>query len=949
MRKLVLAGKLPFGIRFFMLKRLLIMLSSFYRHKSVKHRDCCNSVKYMMLHVRDCPGTTSTFDVCPFPWCRKIKHLMYHLVACPRPKDCAICSPMVLSNNLENLIGLNNYRRQKHKERMKAVMAAAAAAAKAKPPPAKAPFVPKAVKPTAYRPNANQKKNASLANRAVKNSRPVSISASRVTQISRNGTKGGPVTSKLGSKGCNGVVVKSLVKPVGKSSMVVVNGRPQRTGQPKQVVSTIQRVCAVKPEVSTIPELAAARPTVAALPGVEELDPSFSEAVSSEPGSAPIPIASISATAPVLKSDAKDKSNTVVSATQSSEKVCSVEQVATSKVVAKSTDVSIDSEAGRPVAVEKVKEIANKQPLVHNPLIRSSGKCDDMSFNKNCTNYAASRALAVDSAEQKSKVENLSVPKVNNMQEISCKETQVDPSQAVANASVAEDHDDQQTHKDSLTTTTDQYVVKTEAKESISAKPVANKQKATTDIHSVENNVTDHSVSGKAAQAGGSSETALQQSLPAANVQSEIGSISNPQHAVSRTLATPNTIEQIVKRGKDDTINTEEGGNVLDSSSKAAVAYQPAVVANLPSETGSGVKNPADSSVSQLPLTVLDSKKTTKLEVKELIPTSVARQVSETKNPLVVVKAQLVPGSAPQNASDHPVVPQTLLSSKSSETQVKVEEKRFEPTEAITNLKESQMHQPLAMAVAQPETTSIAEIINEKPMPADAQKNLVKIEVKELVPNEAADVLDSTKQGDSRSVVGNTNNPSMPHPAPIPNSDMYTKNMKANAQDSATMKVIDIIQTSTRKETLSHDSSALLDQRSRSRDSMMHVTDHPAPKAALAVNAIEQAAKVAMETSIATGMNKTVQAEASPPPTTTHTQAGSNFTAPGKKSDYSAISNSNACSIPKTEETHAIPARITTIKTHGEMGSNLPPRFPEVPAVVKEETAEEAKKEVPPV
>ncbi|VEU40384.1 unnamed protein product [Pseudo-nitzschia multistriata] len=98
------------------------------QHKLEKHRDVCRSVKYMMLHVRDCPGTTSTFDVCPFPWCRKVKHLLYHLVSCKEPDQCAICSPKELPKGLKGLVGLNGHRMKKHRERM--IAAAKASLAK---------------------------------------------------------------------------------------------------------------------------------------------------------------------------------------------------------------------------------------------------------------------------------------------------------------------------------------------------------------------------------------------------------------------------------------------------------------------------------------------------------------------------------------------------------------------------------------------------------------------------------------------------------------------------------------------------------------------------------------------------------------------------------------------------------------------------------------------------
>jgi hypothetical protein len=63
-----------------------------------------------MLHVRDCPGTTALFDVCPFPWCRKVKHLLHHLVTCQEQEYCSICTPTDLSPSLTVLQGLNEHR-----------------------------------------------------------------------------------------------------------------------------------------------------------------------------------------------------------------------------------------------------------------------------------------------------------------------------------------------------------------------------------------------------------------------------------------------------------------------------------------------------------------------------------------------------------------------------------------------------------------------------------------------------------------------------------------------------------------------------------------------------------------------------------------------------------------------------------------------------------------------
>lgn len=104
-------------------------------HKSEKHKEVCRATKYMMLHVRDCPGTTSTCDVCPFPWCRKVKHLLYHLVSCKEPDQCQICSPKELPKGLQGLVGLNAHRTKKHRERLIAMAKASLAAKNAKANP----------------------------------------------------------------------------------------------------------------------------------------------------------------------------------------------------------------------------------------------------------------------------------------------------------------------------------------------------------------------------------------------------------------------------------------------------------------------------------------------------------------------------------------------------------------------------------------------------------------------------------------------------------------------------------------------------------------------------------------------------------------------------------------------------------------------------------------------
>lgn len=95
-------------------KRLCLPCS--FRHTNKNVMDCCANVKYMMLHVRDCPGTTPGYDICPYPWCRKTKHLLYHLVSCASPATCKVCSPADISENLRALRGLNNHRSQKRRD-----------------------------------------------------------------------------------------------------------------------------------------------------------------------------------------------------------------------------------------------------------------------------------------------------------------------------------------------------------------------------------------------------------------------------------------------------------------------------------------------------------------------------------------------------------------------------------------------------------------------------------------------------------------------------------------------------------------------------------------------------------------------------------------------------------------------------------------------------------------
>jgi len=155
------------------------------QHKSEKQRDICRSVKYMMLHVRDCPGTTSTFDVCPFPWCRKVKHLLYHLVACAEPDQCTICSPSDLPKGLKELVGLNAHRMKKHRQRTIAIAKATLAAKSTKPNAATKK--PTTTKKTAPAPQIN------ICRKVTPNPRPPSVTISSTSDPSPAVQKPPPV------------------------------------------------------------------------------------------------------------------------------------------------------------------------------------------------------------------------------------------------------------------------------------------------------------------------------------------------------------------------------------------------------------------------------------------------------------------------------------------------------------------------------------------------------------------------------------------------------------------------------------------------------------------------------------------------------------------------------------------------------------------------------------
>lgn len=50
----------------------------------------CRSVKFLMLHLRDCDGRTRSGQPCPMPWCQPCTSLLHHLIQCPESEGCQV-------------------------------------------------------------------------------------------------------------------------------------------------------------------------------------------------------------------------------------------------------------------------------------------------------------------------------------------------------------------------------------------------------------------------------------------------------------------------------------------------------------------------------------------------------------------------------------------------------------------------------------------------------------------------------------------------------------------------------------------------------------------------------------------------------------------------------------------------------------------------------------------
>ena len=79
-------------------------------HKYPQHAAVCRSVKFCMLHLRDCPGTDLGGRPCKLSWCRPGKRMLDHLSHCSEGTACLVCNPAHLCPSLAQLRHVNEQR-----------------------------------------------------------------------------------------------------------------------------------------------------------------------------------------------------------------------------------------------------------------------------------------------------------------------------------------------------------------------------------------------------------------------------------------------------------------------------------------------------------------------------------------------------------------------------------------------------------------------------------------------------------------------------------------------------------------------------------------------------------------------------------------------------------------------------------------------------------------------
>jgi hypothetical protein len=66
-------------------------------HKHPQHAGVCRSTKFLMLHLRDCPGSDLSGRDCKMPWCKAGKRMLDHLSHCHAGLECDVCNPRAVS------------------------------------------------------------------------------------------------------------------------------------------------------------------------------------------------------------------------------------------------------------------------------------------------------------------------------------------------------------------------------------------------------------------------------------------------------------------------------------------------------------------------------------------------------------------------------------------------------------------------------------------------------------------------------------------------------------------------------------------------------------------------------------------------------------------------------------------------------------------------------------
>ena len=82
------------------------------RHTDKGGQTVCDNVKFMMLHARDCQGTSNDGNPCNRAWCVKVKNLAIHLAMCPFAWNCKICTPSGDSTTVLKTLQTENFARR---------------------------------------------------------------------------------------------------------------------------------------------------------------------------------------------------------------------------------------------------------------------------------------------------------------------------------------------------------------------------------------------------------------------------------------------------------------------------------------------------------------------------------------------------------------------------------------------------------------------------------------------------------------------------------------------------------------------------------------------------------------------------------------------------------------------------------------------------------------------